>query len=142
MVVSTTVLTAGCQDTLRPDAQAQSCADEVTVQGLEAIDRYEDRQWIGVGFVGAGPVDPMERVTVASGRVLELAPADDIPNGPYEVVAQGRVTGGDRNCRMNVKKLKSGLEPPAYLRIPESRVPAIVSGQDEVIVLVVGPGPE
>ncbi|MEV4481856.1 hypothetical protein [Micromonospora coxensis] len=141
-VLFTAILMAGCQDDLRPTAEVLACADEVTVEGFEPTDRHEDHQWIGVGFVGAGPVDPMKRVAVASGYDLALAPADNIPDGPYLVVAQGTVTGSEHSCRINVKKLKSGLAPPEFLGIPESRLPSIVKGQDEVMVLMVGPGQE
>lgn len=126
-----------------PDARVESCSRSVQIQGLAEANRYDDHRWIGVGFIGPVTVDPVQSVTtVGLGANLQLAPVDDIPSGPYSVIAEGTVESSKGTCRLNVKRLNKGLNPPAYLGIPRSRLPGIVSGQENVVVLMIGPGPD
>jgi hypothetical protein len=124
-----------------PDARVEACASSLQAEGFSKANRFEDHDWIGVGYIGAGSADPVESVAVTGpGRDLRLTAVDNIPDGPYVEVAEGTMDTSKGNCRISVKRLKENLKPPPYLGIPESHIPAILDGTEAVVILKVGPG--
>ncbi|GLZ62254.1 hypothetical protein Misp05_58300 [Micromonospora sp. NBRC 107095] len=134
--------TAACQTSGRPDAQVIRCSDGVTIKGREPVNRYDDHTWLGIGFVGQPSADPVKDVQVTDpASSIDLAVVRDVPSGPYVTIAEGTLEIAGETCSLNVKRLKSGLAPPAHLGVPEAQVRSVEDGQKEVIVLMVGPGP-
>lgn len=138
MPVGVALALAACGPAVRLDQYVQDCASVVAVSDHTLADRYTDRGWIGVAFTGPAATDPVSKVTVTPGD-LSFSPTDEVPVGPYLLLAQGTVDTGGARCRAHVKKLKPNVAPPAHLGIDAVTLSSIQRGETELLVIMVGP---
>lgn len=134
------VFTAACQGPRTPASPVERCASAVSVRDHTRGKNYNDRKWIGVVFVGPSSADPVSAVSTTNpGNDLDLTRNNDVPNGPYTLIAMGRLKMATNNCSVHVKTLTEGKRPPEYLGITDAQASSIASGKSELVIVMVGP---
>ncbi|WP_200216597.1 hypothetical protein [Micromonospora coerulea] len=131
-LIATSLTAAGCDIGQRETlSKLVRCSSSVSIEGYRQVDSYAERASWNVAYVGPAASDPL---MLLPGDVVDLAPMDAVPAGPFVIVGRGEVVGAKGSCTFFLERWNTPASP-TVIDVDRATSVKILNGTESLLLL-------
>ncbi|MCG5434579.1 hypothetical protein [Micromonospora foliorum] len=131
LLVASLATLAGCAGQRKAIEDLKRCSSRVSLDGYREVASYVDRASWNVAYVGTPEADPMQLLT---GDAADVSLVDEMPDGPFTVIGQGKVNGAEV-CKFFIKRWNKLTGPTVLVQVDQATLENIESGREQLLLL-------